>query len=287
VDGPSPLTSWTFEPLQLVPILVVALLYARRSRTLARRGTPVASWRLWCFGLGIGGLVLALASPLDALGEQQFLWAHMAQHILLGDLAPLALVAGLNGPLLQPVLQFGLVQRLRVLAHPLIALPLWAVDLYVWHLPVLYQAALHHDSIHALEHLMFFTGGALMWAPLVEVLPGPAWFGTGAKLGYVVCVRLLETVLGNVFVWSGRVFYPYYEHALPRWGLSAQSDQSIAGAIMMIEGSIVTLGAIAWLFLRWGAESELRQRLIEEGLDPASVSRAVRYGRGEELAGRR
>jgi len=114
VDGPSPLTSWTFEPLQLVPILVVALLYARRSRTLARRGTPVASWRLWCFGLGIGLLVLALASPLDALGERQFLWAHMAQHILLGDLAPLALVAGLNGPLLQPVLQFGLALVLLV-----------------------------------------------------------------------------------------------------------------------------------------------------------------------------
>jgi len=287
VDGPSPLTSWTFEPLQLVPILLIALLYARRAHALARRGTPVATWRLWCFGLGIALLVVALASPIDALGEQQFLWAHMTQHILLGDLAPLAIVAGLTGPLLQPVLQFRVVQELRVLAHPLVALPLWAVNLYVWHLPVLYQAALHHDAIHALEHLMFFTGGALMWAPVVEVLPGPAWFGTGAKLGYIVVVRLVETILGNIFIWSGSAFYPYYEHALPRWGLSAQSDQAVAGAIMMIEGSIVTLCALAWLFLRWGAESELRQRLIEEGLDPVAVSRAVRYGRGEEFAGRR
>jgi cytochrome c oxidase assembly factor CtaG len=287
VDGPSPLTSWTFEPLQLVPILLVALVYARRAHTLARRGTPVATWRLWCFGLGIALLVIALASPIDALGEQQFLWAHMTQHILLGDLAPLALVAGLTGPLLQPVLQFGPVQRLRVLAHPLVALPLWAIDLYAWHLPFLYQAALHHNSVHALEHLLFLSCGALMWAPIVEVLPGPAWFGTGAKLGYIAVVRLLETVLGNIFIWSGHVFYPYYQHALPRWGLSAHSDQGVAGAIMMIEGSIVTLAALAWLFLRWGAESELRQRLIEEGLDPAAVSRAVRYGRGEELAGRR
>src|SRR5438128_5008862 len=183
-------------------MLVVALLYARRSRTLARRGTPVATWRLWSFGLGIALLVIALASPVDALGERQFLWAHMTQHIMLGDLAPLAIVAGFTGPLLQPVLQFRPVQALRVLTHPFVALPLWAIDLYVWHLPVLYQAALHHNSIHALEHLMFFTGGALMWAPLVEVLPGPAWFGTGAKLGYVVCVRLLETILGNVFIWS-------------------------------------------------------------------------------------
>jgi cytochrome c oxidase assembly factor CtaG len=287
VDGPSPLTSWTFEPLQLVPILIVGLLYARRAHVLARRGTPVARWRLWSFGTGLGLLVLALASPIDALGEEQFLWAHMVQHVLIGDLAPLGLVLGLTGPLLQPILSFHTIQRLRVLAHPLVALPLWAIDLYVWHLPVLYQAALHHSAIHALEHVCFLAAGMLMWAPVVEVLPGPAWFGTAAKLGYVVGVRLLETVLGNIFVWSGTVFYSFYEHPVARWGISAHSDQGIAGAIMMIEGSVVTLCVLAWLFLRWGAESELRQQLIEQGIDPAAASRAVRYGRGEEIAGRR
>ena len=90
-----------------------------------------------------------------------------------------------------------------------------------------------------------------MWAPVLEVLPGPAWFGTGAKLGYIVAVRLVETVLGNVFVWSGGVFYRYYEHPAERWGISAHADQGIAGGLMMIEGSIVTLAALAWLFLRW------------------------------------
>jgi putative membrane protein len=287
VDGPSPLTSWTVEPLQLVPILIVGLLYGRRAHVLARRGNPVARWRLWSFGAGLGLLVLALASPIDALGEEQFLWAHMVQHVLIGDLAPLALVLGLTGPLLQPILSFRTIQRLRVLAHPVVALPLWAIDLYVWHLPLLYEAALHHTAIHALEHACFLAAGMLMWAPVVEVLPGPAWFGTAAKLGYVVAVRLLETVLGNIFVWSGTVFYSFYEHPVARWGISAHSDQGIAGAIMMIEGSIVTLAVLAWLFLKWGAESELRQQLIEQGIDPAVASRAVRYGRGEEIAGRR
>jgi putative membrane protein len=284
MDAPSLLTSWRLEPLQLVPTILVAALYWRRVRTLRRRGTPVESWRPWLFGLGIGLVLLALASPIDAFGEQEFLSFHMLQHVILGDLAPLALVAGLSGPILRPVLALRPVNALRFLAHPLVALPLWAIDLYVWHLPFLYQAALHHDSIHALEHLMFFTCGGLMWAPVLEVLPAPEWFGTGWKLGYIVAVRLIETVLGNVFIWSGKVFYPYYEHAHPRWGISALHDQGLAGAVMMLEGSIVTIAALAWLFLRLASEGELRQELLERGLDPRAVQRAVRYGRAQEFS---
>jgi putative membrane protein len=286
-SGPSLLTSWTFEPYQLVPLALIAFLYVRRARRLARRGQPVPRHHLWLFGIGIGLMFLALASPIDAFGEQQFLSFHMLQHVMLGDLAPLALVAGLTGPLLRPVLAVHWIYRLRFLAHPFIALPLWAVDLYVWHLPFLYQGALHHNSVHALEHFCFFGFGALMWAPVIEVLPGPVWFGTGLKLGYILVVRVLETILGNIFIWSGTVFYPFYEHPVKRWGISALSDQGIAGGLMMIEGSLITLGALAWLFLRLAEEGELRQTLIDRGLDPASASRAVRYGRGEELAGPR
>jgi putative membrane protein len=284
MDAPSLLTSWRLEPLQLVPTLVVAALYWRRVRTLRRRGTPVEPWRPWLFGLGIGLVLLALASPIDAFGEEEFLSFHMLQHVILGDLAPLALVAGLSGPILRPVLALRPINALRFLTHPLVALPLWTLDLYVWHLPFLYQAALHHDSIHALEHLLFFTCGGLMWAPVLEVLPAPEWFGTGWKLGYIVAVRLIETVLGNVFIWSGKVFYPYYEHAHPRWGISALHDQGLAGAVMMLEGSIVTIAALAWLFLRLASEGELRQELLERGLDPRAVQRAVRYGRAQEFS---
>jgi len=87
------LTSWKFEPLQLVPTAVVALLYARRVRTLRRAGTPVPRWRTWSFGTGLVLVLIALVSPIDALGEDEFFFFHMIQHILLGDLAPLAFVA--------------------------------------------------------------------------------------------------------------------------------------------------------------------------------------------------
>src|ERR671934_542265 len=278
MDAPSLLTSWRLEPLQLAPTLVVAALYWRRVRTLRRRGAPVEPWRPLLFGLGIGLVLLALASPIDAFGEEEFLSFHMLQHVILGDLAPLALVAGLSGPILRPVLALRPINALRFLAHPLVALPLWTIDLYVWHVPFLYQAALRHDSIHALEHLLFFTCGGLMWAPVLEVLPAPMWFGTGMKLGYIVAVRLIETVLGNVFLWSGKVFYRFYEHPIERWGISAHADQGIAGGLMMIEGSLVTLGALAWLFLRLGSESELRQQLLEQGVDPRAAAGAGRLG---------
>ena len=280
--SPSLLSPWSFEPLQVVPTVVVAVLYARRTRTLAREGRPVPASRQAMFWTGIALVVLALNSPIDQLGEEHFFFLHMTQHVLLGDLAPLCFVLGLNGRILRPILAFPVVEKLRVLAHPLIALPLWAFDLYIWHVPTLYDAALHHDSIHALEHFCFFTAGCLMWEPVVETLPGPAWFGTGVKLGYIAAVRLIETVLGNIFIWSSSAFYSPYRHA-PEWGITPVHDLNLGGIVMMAEGSIVTIAALAWLFLRLASEGELRQTLLEQGLDPRQVQRAVRYGRADSL----
>ena len=281
----SPLTSWTFDPLQLTSLALIGLLYQRRVRTLEERGTPVARWRLGCFWGGLASLFFVLASPVDALGEKQFLFVHMIQHIVIGDLAPLLMVAGLTGPILRPVLALPVIGRLRTLGHPLIAFPIWALNLYVWHLPFLYEGALHHDVVHALQHTLFFASGALFWAAVLEPLPGPSWFGSGAKLLYIVIARVVGMVLANIMLWSSSVFYSTYDHAA-RWGITPQSDQGIAGSVMMIVDSVVTISAIAWLFLKLAGESELRQKLIEEGHDPALASRAVRYGRGEELASR-
>ena len=277
-------SSWSFDPLQLALLAIGALLYAKRARTLSRRGTPVAWWRPALFGLGVFLVAVALVSPVAALGEEESFAFHMVQHLLLGDLGPLCIVAGLTGPLLRPLLSVRAVRALRFLAHPLVALPLWTVNLVLWHLPFFWEAALRHQAVHALEHASFFTAGALMWAAVIEVLPGPEWFGTAAKMGYILAVRVVSTVVGNVLVWAGAPFYGLYEHADRPFGLSAEADQGLAGGIMMIEGSLVTIGALAWLFLRLAQEGELRQQLLEKGLDPRSVQRAVRYGRAQELS---
>ena len=281
------LTDWTLDPLQLAPVALAALAYALRARTLRQRGAPPARWRVLLFSTGILLLVAAFASPIAAIGEDELFSFHMLQHVLIGDLAPLCLLAGLSGPMLRPLLALTPVERLRVLANPVLALPIWALNLYVWHVPFLYEAAVHHSFVHALEHVCFFGAGIVVWLPVLETLPAPEWFGTGPKLGYIAVVRLVETLLGNVFVWSGDVFYGVYDRGEQLWGISPLQDQGLAGAVMMIEGSLVTITALAWLFLRMAQEGELRQELLERGLDPRTVRRAVRYGRAQELADRR
>ena len=267
------------EALQVAVLSLAAVAYARRAGTLRRRGRAVSLARqVWFFG-GLLILVLALASPIHTLGEERLFYAHMVQHLLIGDLAALAIVLGLNGPLLRPILALSLLRHLRVLAHPLVALPLWTVNLFVWHVPDLYQAALAQGAVHALQHGLFFTTGALMWAAVVEPLPGPVWFGTGPKALYVLVVRTAGAVLASVFIWAARPFYPWYAAGEARSGLSPVTDQTIGGLIMFVEGSVVTLVAFGWLFLRWVREAELRQRLMDSGHDRQTAARAARYGR--------
>lgn len=278
----------SFAPLQLLPLAIVAVLYARRAGTLAQRGKPVPLWRQLCFAAGVALILIALASPIAEVGGELLL-AHMGQHLLIGDLAPLLMVLGLTGPLLAPLLKIHAIDRLRILAHPLVALPLWAANLYIWHLPVLYQAALHSESVHALEHTMFIGAGILMWMPIFGPLPVPSWFGLPAKLGYVVGVRLLGAVLGNVFMWSSSDFYPDYDAGRSFWHISAVTDQGLAGVIMMAEGGMVTLAVLAWLFLQWAKQDTERQRLLDLAdargvpLDPARAERAVGAGQSGRL----
>lgn len=277
------LTDWTFDPLQLAPVLAAALAYAMRVRTLRARGTLVPGWRIALFTTGIVLLVLVFASPVATIGEGQLFTVHMLQHVVIGDLAALCLLAGLTGPILRPLLAVRAVERLRVLANPAVALPLWALNLLLWHVPFFHEAAVRHDAVHAVQHVSFFAAGIAVWLPVLETLPAPEWFGTGAKLGYIAGVRLLETLLGNVFLWSGTAFYGVYDDGRDLWGIDPVRDQSLAGAVMMIEGGAVTLVALSWLFLRLAREGELRQELLERGLDPRTVKRAVRYGRAGEL----
>jgi putative membrane protein len=278
----------------LTDVVIVALAgacwvpYHRRAQRLATEGRPVAGWRQCCYAAGIVILLVALSSPVDALAGE-LLVAHMVEHLLIGDLAALLIVLGLTGPLIAPLLRNPVVARLRVLAHPLVALPVWAIDLYVWHLPVLYQAALRNNGVHALQHGCFFAAGLAMWMALLGPLPKPAWFGNFGRLGYIVAVRLIEGVLGNVMLWSHTIFYPYYTAHDAAAGIAPLQDQIDAGAVMMVEGSILTILLFAWLFARAASQSDERQQLLDFAhahdldLDDARAARAVAAGRGDEL----
>ena len=160
------------------------------------------------------------------------------------------------------------VLRLRALAHPFVSLPLWMVDLAAWHVPYLYDAALAHPVVHALEHGMFFTLGALVWSVLFELLPGSRWFGPAPRVAYVAVMWFFSLALSSFFLWLRRPLYTPYVRAPRTWGLSPLADQQIGGGVMLVEGSVLMLGVLIWLGIRWFAEAEQRQRLIESSVSP-------------------
>jgi putative membrane protein len=277
-----------FEPLQLIPVAIVAALYALRARTLAIGGRPVPVWRQLSFASAMLLILVALVSPLAAL-DDQLVWVHMAQHLVLSDLAALLIVLGLTGPLLQPLLATRSLGWLRVFSHPAVALPLWLADLYLWHVPAFYEAAISSQAVHALEHACFVGFGIAMWMALLGPLPKPDWFGNGARLIYVIVVRFGGAVLANVLLWSGSVLYPDYAAGEAAHGISPLADQGAAGVVMMIEQGFVTLGLFAWLFFRAARQSDERQALLDLAvargvpLDEARAARAVAAGQGDRL----
>jgi len=273
------MSDWNFDPVEICGVLLFAALYWRRARTLAERGRPVPRRRWLAFALGLLTVLLALVSPIDTIGETRLFSVHMLQHLLLGDLAALLLVLGLDGRLLRPLLQVRVVHRLRVLAHPLVALPLWAVNFSVWHVPALFDAALRNDAIHALQHILFVAFGMLLWAALLEPLPGPAWFSAPWKIPYVLAMWLVMLVLSQIFIWSSHAFYAPYVHDPRLWGMTPLADQKAGGGVMLVESAFTMLPALVWVLLQVFRESEARQQLIDAGIAPAAAARAARYGR--------
>lgn len=262
--------------LTLASLSVLAFAYGLRARTLARRGAAVPTVRVACFAAGVAVLAFALLPPFADFAEGDLFVAHMAQHLLLVDLAPPLLLAGLTGPLLRPVLAALPAPALRRVTHPCVALPVAFALLVGWHVPLLFDAAVRHEPVHVLEHVSFVAAGVLVWLPVLETLPAPAWFGTGAKLGYLLLWRLGQTALGNVLLWATVPLYAVYE-GVDR--IDALEDQRLAAALMMGEGTVLFLALVVWFGVAAFRDAERRQSLIEGGIDERRAGRAVRYGR--------
>jgi cytochrome c oxidase assembly factor CtaG len=282
----------SLHPAEMGPPIVAAVLYlvlyARRTATLARERRAVAPWRIASFTGGVALLTAVQLGPLDQLADT-LLVAHMIQHLLIGDVASLLIVLGLTGPVLAPLLHMRPTRPLRVLASPVVALVLWTLNIYLWHVPFFYQAAINHDLVHALEHACMLWFGVLLWLALIGPLPKPSWFSGWGALGYVIAVRFAGAVLANVLIWSQTVLYPVYRATDAARGLSPLSDQNLAGGVMMVEESILTLILLGWLFFRFAVQDEQRQSLMdlaaERGIELSDerAARAARAGRAEAL----
>lgn len=282
-------TFWSV--MEVAVPLGLAAAYLKRAHRLGIEGRPVPGWRQLCFGFGMVVCGIALAGPIDVQSEK-LLWVHMIQHLILADVASLLIVLGFTGPLLQPLLTFRAGRPLRRLTHPVVAISIFTFNLYIWHIPVLYQAVLHDESLHVLEHLLFLGTGILLWMPLFGPLPKPQWFGKGAHVIYTVGIWAPAMVMANVFMWSDVVFYPDYTATAEAAGITAIADQSTSGAILMGECTFLALGIFAWVFLRWAKEDIEKQDLLDLAIDrhvdltAARAARAVAAGRGPELRAR-
>ncbi|MBS1880261.1 MAG: cytochrome c oxidase assembly protein [Actinobacteria bacterium] len=284
----SPLVELLSEVIGVGAPLLIAAAYLKRAHTLAAEGRPVPHWRQLSFAIGIVVIALAVGGPIEGYATKLVL-AHMVQHLLLADLASLLLVLGLTGPLLRPILALPVGRYLRFLAHPVVAITVFTANLFLWHVPALYQAVTTSVPLHELEHLSFIATGCLLWMPLFGPMPTPSWFGKGAHVVYAAGIWLPAMVLANVLMWAGSGFYPHYAASAEELGIAPVADQSTAGAILMAWCTVLALSLFAWAFLRWAREDSERQDLLDladaQGFELSSerAERAVAAGRGAVL----
>ena len=261
----------------LAPLALVVVIYVRRFREARREsGGRGATWvHALAFAGGMLALLAALVTPIDGLGEDYLFSAHMFQHVLLGDIAPLLLLLSLSRVILRPVTRrlMRVERALGPLASPVTAIVLWLGTMYLWHIPALYDAAIQHPLVHALEHLSFFAAGIALWWPLVQPIPMRRGLTGLQPLAYIAGAKGGLAALGLVLAWSSTAFYPFYEDAPRIWGLTAVEDQNVAGVIMMVEQSLTLVMVLVWVFVRMltrSEEEQLRRERLEEAQVPAS-----------------
>jgi putative membrane protein len=257
---------WTFAPIVLLALAAYLVIYVQRWRVSRSEGgpraAPVGRLILWITGIVL--LFVALVSPIDRLGEQ-FASFHMIQHLLLADLVPICLTVALTKHILRPVTRRiqWIERKAGPFGHPAFGVIAYAAGMWVWHIPVMYEAALEHSFIHVLEHLTFAAVGLLYWWHLLSPIRSRLRLGGLGPVLYMASTKIAVGLLGIVLAFSPDVLFDFYETGGTRWGLSALDDQRVAGVIMALEQSLVMGVALAYLFIRMLQESEEEDQRAE------------------------
>jgi cytochrome c oxidase assembly factor CtaG/polyferredoxin len=268
------LRSWPFDPWLIAMLVVPAAFYLRGWFLLHCRDS--ARWhsgQVWVFLGGLGALFLALASPIEPFAAL-LLQVHMLQHLLLLMFAPpllwlgaplFPLLRGLPQPVrvywIAPLLRSRLLRRISErLTYPAAALPLFVATTWLWHVPAIYEAALRSSGWHYVQHLCFLGTGLLFWYPVVRPYPSrphwPAWL----LMPYLLLADVQNTALSALLTFANRVLYPYYQE-VPRLGrVSALEDQSAAGLLMWVPGSLAFLLPLFGIGVQLMAGGKSRER---------------------------
>jgi cytochrome c oxidase assembly factor CtaG len=226
------------EAIGLAPVLAVGIAVGARGGGLSRP-------RLAAGVLGVVLVFAAFATELEPLANHTFLWAHLLQNVVLAEWAPALLVLAVPSRLAERASGFPLFR-------PLVALPLWLLAYYTWHLPVIYDTALRnpHSLLHV-EHLTYLSAGVCLWWPVVH-----GRYSAGAKAAYLFAAFVLASPLGLLLALIPRAIYAFYVHAPRTWGPSPLVDQQIAGVTMAAEEALVFFVAFGAFLLRFLADEQ-------------------------------
>lgn len=257
----------SFQPGPALGLAVLALLYIRAVRVLTGRGFDVPAGQQAFWWVGWLCLSAAFLSPLDEQA-QKVVSAHMAQHVLMADIAVPLMLIGIRNPVLQfylprPILEplarrHGLRTLFRKLRQPAVAVGVYTLVLYAWHLGPLFEGALRNQFVHALQHESFIAFSALVWWPIIEPnhrrMPGHLW-----KIPYIVGARLPTMFLGMAFVVAQSAFYSgFYGTGTRAGGLSPVADQQLGGAIMMVVDIITLMAVLTVVFWRSASDEDAK-----------------------------
>jgi cytochrome c oxidase assembly factor CtaG len=211
---------------------------------------PPSRARALAFAASLALMLAVLVTPVEAIALHYLLSAHLLQNVVLAEWAPALAVVGVA-----PALARALERRrfVRVLTHPGVALPLWLMSSYAWHVPAVYDTALEHqETVLHLEHASFFSAGVLLWWPVVH-----GRLGDGGKALYLFTAFVLASPLGLLLALLPTPAYSFYERAPSLWGLDDLTDQQIAGVTMAVEQAVVFFAAFALFVGRFFRSEEL------------------------------
>lgn len=267
-------TDWSgWDRIILAGLLLLAAAYVAAVARLWRRAGWSQGLRWWeaaAFAGAWGTLLVALVSPIDRLSDR-FFSVHMTQHELLMLVAAPLLVLGrplVAMPWLLPssrrrqlrqAQRPGLVRAWRWLTAPLVVLLLHGVVVWVWHVPALFEAALHSDAVHAVQHLGFFWTAALFWWALTHGRYGR--LGYGVAVIFVFGTALHQSVLGALLTFAPSTWYPTYAAHAHAAGTDPLADQQLAGLLMWVPSGVIFLILGLALFAAWLGEAQRRAEL--------------------------
>jgi len=248
--------SWQYDPVLIGGILAVAIAYLLATSVLRDRlaptGTPFERARAATFYSALLLFFVVEGSPLHDLAERYLLSAHMVQHLLLSYVVARLLIVGVptwlwRAMLLHPRV-FPIAQRLL---RPVVTFSVFSIFFAIWHVPVIYQAALMNATLHHIEHLVFLLTAMMLWWPILsplEELPRASYL---TRLAYLFTLPIAQLPVFAGITFHPDIVYPMYAMAPRIFGLSAMADQALAGAIMKVFGLFFFSVPFARIFFEW------------------------------------